>query len=96
MKTHMSQGWRLALKHFYLVLLLFVYQFIWGFFLYRMIDAIVAPLLRRLPVGAPGDDAMRHFLAEAQFQLFKTELATPYLWLFGGLLAAPNAADPSV
>lgn len=83
MKAYIKQGWRLAVKHFYIVILLFVYQLIWGFFLYRFVNSIVVPLLQRYPDTYPSEAAIRHFLAEAQFQLFKTDLIHPYLWLFG-------------
>ncbi|MHA6482018.1 hypothetical protein ACX1C1_08945 [Paenibacillus sp. strain BS8-2] len=80
MKTHISQGWRLTFKHFHLVLLLFVYQLAWGFYLYRAVDEIVSPLLRRLPAVGSSSEVMRHFVTEAQIQLFKTDLIEPYLW----------------
>lgn len=101
MKSFMTQGWRLAWSHFHLVLLLFLYQLIWGFFIYRMIDGIVAPLLKRLPPeemvrSSSGilDGTANHFLAEAQFQLLKTDLAGSYLWMLGGLFAARMLLSP--
>ncbi|MDQ6420157.1 hypothetical protein RB620_11980 [Paenibacillus sp. LHD-117] len=94
MKTHISQGWRLTFKHFHLVLLLFVYQFGWGFFLYRIIDQTVTPVLRRFPDSGSSEQAMRHFVTEAQIQLFKTDLVAPYLWMLGGLFAARMLLTP--
>jgi hypothetical protein len=101
MKTFMAQGWRLSLNHFHLVLLLFLYQLVWGLLIYRTMDNVVAPLLKRLPpaemVNASSgvlDSIKSQFLAEAQFQLFKTELAYPYLWMLGGLLAARILLSP--
>lgn len=94
MKTHIAQGWRLAFKHFPLVLLLFIYQFGWGFFLYRVVDGTVAPILRRLPDSGSSEAAMRHFVTEAQILLFKTDIVQPYLWMLGGLLAARMLLTP--
>lgn len=94
MKNHMLQGWRLTFRHLNLVLLLFLYQLLWGIVVYRSIDDIVAPLLRRFPQLAPSDEAIPSFLAEAQFQLFKTDLATPYLWMLVGLFAARMLLTP--
>lgn len=94
MKIHMKQGWRLAGKHFHLVILMFLYQLLWGFFLYRFIDSVVSPLLRRFPSSYPSDTAAQHFVTEAQFQLFKTDLISPYLWLLGGLFAARMLLTP--
>lgn len=94
MKQNMLQGWRLAFKHMNLVIMLFLYQLLWGFLVYRTIDDIVAPLLRRFPAAAPNEQAVQSFLAEAQFQLFKTELIKPYLWMLGGLFLARMLISP--
>ncbi|WP_336776763.1 hypothetical protein [Paenibacillus sp. MMO-58] len=94
MKNHMRQGWGLTIKHFYIVILLFLYQLLWGFFLYRFIDSVVAPLLRRFPDHSPSKAAVQLFLSEAQFQIMKTDLLTPYLWLLGGLFAARMLLSP--
>ncbi|MBD2871632.1 hypothetical protein [Paenibacillus arenilitoris] len=96
MKTHLLQGWRLAVKHFYIVILLFLYQLVAGFFLYRFIDSVVSPLLRRYPGSFPSESAAQLFLTEAQFRLFKTDLITPYLWILGGLLAARMLLTPLI
>lgn len=94
MKIYMKQGWSLAVKHFYLVILLFLYQLLWGFFLYRFIDSVVAPLLRRFPSASPSDNAVQLFMTEAQFQLIKTDLVSPYLWMLGGLFAIRMLLTP--
>ena len=46
MKLHMKQGWRLTIKHFYIIILLFLYELMWGFFLYRTIEGIVGAAAR--------------------------------------------------
>ncbi|GLX71357.1 hypothetical protein [Paenibacillus glycanilyticus] len=94
MKNHMMQGWRLAIKHFYIVILLFLYQLLWGFFLYRFIDSVVSPLLRRFPDHSPSKAAVQLFMSEAQFQIMKTDVLTPYLWLLGGLFLARMLLSP--
>ncbi|MBB3114668.1 hypothetical protein FHS18_006808 [Paenibacillus phyllosphaerae] len=94
MKSHLRQGWQLTAKHFSIVIILFLYELLWGFFLYRTIDSIVTPLLQRYPDSTGDADAVRLFLTEAQFQLIKTDLIYPYLWLFAGLLAARMLITP--
>lgn len=94
MNNHLKQGWRLTLKHFYLIIFLFLYELLWGFFLYRIIEGIIVPLLKRYPDSSPADNAVQLFLAEAQFQLMKTDLIRPYLWLFAGILAARMLLTP--
>ncbi|WP_337102283.1 hypothetical protein [Paenibacillus sp. YIM B09110] len=94
MKMYMKQGWQLAIKHFHLIILLFLYQLLWGFFLYRFIDSVVSPLLRRFPAAYPSDTAVHLFLTEAQFQLLKTDILTPYVWMLGGLFAIRMLLTP--
>lgn len=94
MKINMMQGLRLAFKHMNIIIILFLYQLLWGFLLYRTVDDTVSPLLRRFPASAPTEAAVQSFLAEAQFQLFKTNLITPYLWLLGGLFLARMLLTP--
>ncbi|XEC94885.1 hypothetical protein AB6A23_27040 [Paenibacillus tarimensis] len=96
MKQHMKQGWRLAIRHFYIVILLFLYQLLWGFFLYRFVNSVVIPLLKRYPDTVPVDNAVQLFMAESQFQIMKTDLIHPYLWLLGGLFAARMAITPLI
>jgi len=96
MRIYIKQGWRLTVNHIYLVLLLFLYQLLWGVVIYRSIDSIVAPLLRRFPSDYPSETAVSHFLAEAQFLLFKTNLISPYLWMLGGLLLARMLLSPLI
>ncbi|BBH23181.1 hypothetical protein Back11_45260 [Paenibacillus baekrokdamisoli] len=94
MKIHLKQGWRLTIKHFYIIIFLFLYELVWGFFLYRSIDGIMVPLLKRYPGGYGTEGSVQLFLTEAQFRLLKTDLIHPYLWLFAGLLAARMLITP--
>ncbi|MCA0758260.1 hypothetical protein KP806_24705 [Paenibacillus sp. N4] len=94
MKIHMKQGWQLAVKHFNVVILFFLYKLLWGFFLYRFIDSVVAPLLRRFPIDHPSEAAVRLFLTEVQFQLLKTDITHPYMWMLGGLLGTRMLVTP--
>lgn len=95
MKAHIKQGWRLAIKHFSIIILLFLYELIWGFFLYRTIEGIVVPILKRFPdTYNSGSHAVELFMTEAQFQLLKTDLVQPYVWLFCGLLAGRMVITP--
>lgn len=94
LNNHVKQGWRLTMKHFYIVIFLFLYELLWGFFLYRIIEGIIVPLLKRYPDSNPADNAVQLFLAEAQFQLMKTDLIQPYIWLFASILAARMLLTP--
>ncbi|MBD3921833.1 hypothetical protein H8B09_23940 [Paenibacillus sp. PR3] len=86
MKQHLKAGWSLTVRHLYVIIVLFVYQLLWGFFLYRLVDGIIIPLLRRYPGSGMPASAARLYLYEAEFRLMKTDLIQPYLWTFAGLI----------
>ncbi|WP_127533252.1 hypothetical protein [Paenibacillus kobensis] len=94
MKQHLKAGWTLTVRHLYVIVVLFVYQLLWGFFLYRLVDGIIAPLLRRYPDAGMPASAVRLYLYEAEFQLTKTDLIQPYLWTFIGLLGLRMLLSP--
>jgi len=96
MKTTIAHGWLTTRRHLALVLALFIYRLGWGIFLYRFIDGIVSPLLRRYPSPAPTDYAVQTFLTEAQFQLFKTDLIVPYVWMLAALFAFRMLLTPFI
>jgi hypothetical protein len=93
MKQHLKAGWSLTVRHIYVIIVLFVYQLLWGFFLYRLVDGLIVPLLRRYPGSGMPASAARLYLYEAEFRLMKTDLIQPYLWTFAGLSSASHAAD---
>lgn len=80
MKQYMKQGWRLTMKHSHILIVLFLYQLLYGFFLYRFINSVVVPLLHRYPGNLPSEYSANLFWAESEFQLIKTDLIHPYLW----------------
>lgn len=96
MKHHMKQGWRLTVKHMHILIVLFIYRLLWGFFLYRFVDSVVTPLLQRYPGSLPSDSAAELFWAESQFRLLKTSLALPYGWTLIAMLALRMLVTPLV
>jgi hypothetical protein len=83
-----------ALRQPFAVTGLFVYELLWGFFMYRYIQSIVTPLLHRYPGAGVPSSAGHLFFAEGQFRLMKTELIVPYLWTLAGLLAVRMIVSP--
>ncbi|WP_221469100.1 hypothetical protein [Cohnella nanjingensis] len=73
-------------RHKYVLVVLFVYRLLWGFFLYRFIDSLVTTVLSRYPDPHPNNGAVRLFLIEAQFRLLKTNLIDEVLWMLAGML----------
>lgn len=86
-------GWKTALRHPWMISMLFIYQFVWGFVLYKFIQSIVVPLLHRFP-GDLSESAVHVFLAEGQFQLLKTDVAYFSLWALLGMLLLRMVLTP--
>ncbi|MCR8658891.1 hypothetical protein [Paenibacillus endoradicis] len=81
--THfLRQGWRMAKGHTKIVFALFIYHAIWGFVLYKMIDNIITPLLKRYPELTGSADTVALFWMENQFKILKTDVWMPYLYTF--------------
>jgi len=89
-----KEGWLAAWKQPFAVIALFLYQLTWGVVLYKTVYSIVVPILHRFPDAEQGTMARQLFLAEGQFQLFKTDLPYTYLWWGIGLLAVRMALNP--
>lgn len=94
MRGILKKGWDMAVRHKYVLVLLFLYRLLWGFFLYRFIDSVITPILARYPDEHPNSDAAQLFLIEAQFRLLKTDLVNEVLWMLGGLLLLRMVLTP--
>jgi len=95
-KKWLGKGWRITLRHKHAAALLFAYRLLWGFFLYRLIDGVVTPILARYPDLHPNADAVPLFWIEAQFRLLRTDMADALLWLLAGLLALRMVITPLI
>lgn len=79
---YIKEGWTIAWKQPFSVVALFVYQMFWGIMLYRMVQSVVLPILHRFPDPKQSSMAAKLFIAEGQFQLFKTDISHSYIaWL---------------
>lgn len=96
MRSYIKEGWGTVKNHFYIVIILFLYQLLWGFFLYRFIDSIVVPILQRYPDPQPTEMSLQLFLIESQFQLTKTNLIYEYVWMIVGLFAIRMFITPFI
>jgi len=86
MWQYAKSGWTAARRNWFLILLLFLYQYIWGFAIFKYVKSVVVPLLHRYPGGELSASASRLFWLEAEFQLVKTDLIAPYAWTLGTIL----------
>ncbi|NEZ43617.1 carbamoyl transferase [Paenibacillus alvei] len=96
MKTYVRSGWNWCKDHIYIWIILFLYQLLWGFFLYRFVDGIVTPILRRYPDPAPTEMSKQLFLTESQFHLMKTNDYMPYFWALIGFIAIHLLLTPFI
>jgi hypothetical protein len=96
MRKRLKMGWDMTVRHKYVLVLLFLYRLLWGFFLYRFVDSIVTPVLARYPDEHPNSDAAHLFLIEAQFRLLKTDIVDDTFWLLGGLLLLRMVLTPLI
>ncbi|MCI3926833.1 hypothetical protein MO973_42345 [Paenibacillus sp. TRM 82003] len=94
MWSYAVQGWATARRSWFLLLLLFLYQYLMGFVLFKYVKSTVVPLLHRYPGGELNDAASRLFWLEAEFQLTKTDLIQPFLWTFAGFVLLRMIATP--
>jgi len=94
MKGLIKKGWDTSVRHKYVLVLLFLYRLLWGFFLYRFVDSVVTPILARFPNEHPNSNAIHLFLIEAQFRMLKTDLVNDSLIMLAGLLLARMIVSP--
>lgn len=94
MLNYVQAGWKTTRQHPWIISVLFIYQFVWGLFLYKFIQSIVLPLLHRFPGGELTEAAVHVYLAEGQFQLLKTDMAHSFLWVLLALITTRMIMTP--
>jgi hypothetical protein len=94
MKIWIRAGLGSAFRQPFALVCLFVYELLWGFYLYRYIASVVTPLLHRYPGAGLPAGAAHLFLAEGQFRLTKTDLIEPYVWTLAILLTVRMVVTP--
>lgn len=94
--TYAKQGWHTARRRWFLLFLLFAYQYVWSFLLFKHVKSVVVPLLHRFPGEQLPASAGRLFWLESYFQLTRTDMLTPYLWTVGLFLLARMIATPLI
>lgn len=84
--SHIKKGWPTVFQQRFILCILFIYQFAWGFWLYRFAQSVVLPIMHRYPGNTLSSEDIHLFLVETQFRLTKTELVRPYLWTLAVML----------
>ncbi|MDR0269276.1 hypothetical protein [Paenibacillus sp.] len=81
MKSHIASGWKSLKNQFYIVIILFLYQLIWGYFLYRLVHSAVTPLLMRYPDPPPNELSQLLYYIEGKTSLSTSGTVHMYLWI---------------
>lgn len=84
--TFIKHGWGLVRSQFPSVIILFLYQLLWGFFLYRIINSAIVAVLSRYPDPAPTELSRLLYLFEAQLELQHNSSVHQYFWLLLGMI----------
>lgn len=81
MKVYLSEGFKHVREHYFIVLFLFIYQLVWGMFLYKIVASAVIPLLKRYPDPSPHELSKALFWMEGQLSISSSPLVHQYAWL---------------
>lgn len=91
LKYGFSAAWRKSL----LVIILFLYEMLWGFLLYRFVKSVIVPILHRYP-GAELPNWSSLFWIEGEFRLIKTDMASVYIWTLASMLLVRIILTPLI
>ncbi|RKN85733.1 hypothetical protein [Paenibacillus ginsengarvi] len=91
---HLKNGFKTTASQTFVLLVLWMYHFAWGFVLLLYVKSIVDPLLHRFPGEHLATSASHLFMAEAQFRLMKTDISYAPLWLLLGFAGARMLLTP--
>lgn len=92
--TYVKQGWGLVRSQFPSVIILFLYQLLWGFFLYRFVNLAVIAVLSRYPDPSPTEMSRLLYGFEAQLALQHNAAVHQYLWILLGMIGIRILLSP--
>ncbi|MCJ8015179.1 hypothetical protein MUG84_26270 [Paenibacillus sp. KQZ6P-2] len=96
MKSHISSGWKSLKNQFYIVIILFLYQLIWGYFLYRVVHSAVTPLLMRYPDPPPNELSQLLYYFEGKMSISTSSTVHSYLWILLGMFVLRMLFTPFI
>lgn len=92
--SYVKRGWGLVRSQFPSVIILFLYQLLWSFFLHRFINLAVIAVLSRYPDPPPTEMSRLLYWFEAQLELQHNDAVHQYLWILLGLIALRLLLSP--
>ncbi len=98
MKISITRGWHSMKEQFYILIMLFIYRLLWGYFMYRFVRAAVVPILLHYPDSNAGGSAMGRLLyyIEGQNSLTTDPSVSTWLWMLLGLSALRLLLSPFI
>ncbi|WP_438497924.1 hypothetical protein [Paenibacillus sp. IHBB 3054] len=98
MKRSITRGWYSMKEQFYILILLFIYRLLWGYFLYRFVRSALIPVLLRYPdthAGGSGIGRLLYYI-EGQTALGTDPGVLRWLWLLLALSALRLLCSPFI
>lgn len=95
MRDSMKYGLSVVGRRSLLVIILFLYEMLWGFILYRYVKSVIIPLLYRYP-GEEIQQWSALFWIEGEFRLMKTDMANGYVITLLLILLVRMALTPLI
>ncbi|WP_055105440.1 hypothetical protein [Paenibacillus ihumii] len=83
---YIRNGWSSVKRQFPSVIILFLYQLLWGVFLYRLVNTAVVQVLHRYPDPPPHDLSRILFIIEGQSRFWQTPEVHHYIWILAGMV----------
>lgn len=83
---YIRNGWSSVKRQFPSVVILFLYQLLWGVFLYRLVNTAVIQVLQRFPDPPPHELSRILFIIEGQSRFWQTPEVQHYIWILIGMI----------
>lgn len=98
MRTSITRGWQSMKEQFYILILLFIYRLLWGYFIYGFIRSAVVPILLRYPDNNAGGSEMGRLLyyVEGQLSLNTDPEIRTWLWMLLGIVVLRLLISPFI
>ena len=96
MMQQLAMGWKNVVANKGTIFLVSLYQLLWTILIYILIERSVSPLVRALPDESVSSLATNYFWLETRFNLAKTDLILPYLYILVALLIVRMILTPLI
>lgn len=93
---YVRNGWSLVRNQFPSVIILFLYQLLWGLFIYRLVNTAVTAFLSRYPEPPPNSLSRILFIIEGQYELMHNPEIHKYVWFLIAMLVVRVLLTPFI